>query len=69
MTCEDLGLETSAVEQAKLEYSSLGKIFNKGSDEEELLKRLKNIEGKNKKQLKAIEDHGKNNQKKLKTSI
>ena len=43
------GLKPSSVEQAKFEYSLLGKIFNKGLDEEDdkkegLLKRLKNIE-------------------------
>ena len=47
---EDLGLKPSTVEQAKFEYSPLGKIFNKGLDEndkkEELFKRLKNIESK-----------------------
>ena len=46
---EDLGLKPSTVEQAKFEYSPLGKIFNKGLDEsdqkEGLFKRLKNIEG------------------------
>ena len=52
LTGEDLGLKPSTVEQAKFEYSPLGKIFNKGLDKEEdkkeeLLKRLKNIEGKN----------------------
>ena len=30
LTGEDLGLKTSTVEQAKFEYSPLGKIFNKG---------------------------------------
>ena len=61
---EDLGLKTITVEQAKFEYSPLGKVFNKGLNEDEkegLFKRLKNIEDKNEKQLKAIEDHGKNN--------
>ena len=51
LTGEDLGLKPSIVEQAKFEYSPLGKIFNKGltkDDEKEgLFKRLKNIEGKN----------------------
>ena len=57
---EDLGLKSSTVEQAKFEYSPLGKIFNKGLDEEEedkkegILKRLKNIEDKNEEQLKII---------------
>ena len=61
MTGEDLGLKPSTVEQAKFEYSSLGKVFNKGLDnkddqKEGLLKRLKNIEDKNKERLKAIEN-------------
>ena len=30
LTGEDLGLKSSIVEQAKFEYSTLGKIFNKG---------------------------------------
>ena len=59
MTGEDLGLKPSTVEQAKFEYSPLSKIFNKGLDKEEdkkegLLKRLKNIEEKNKKKLDGI---------------
>ena len=52
LTGEDLGLKPSTVEQAKFEYSPLGKIFNKGLSEDDkkegLLKRLKNIEDKNK---------------------
>ena len=44
---EDLGLKPSTVEQAKFEYSLLGKIFNKGLNEddkeEQLFNRLKNI--------------------------
>ena len=48
LTGEDLGLKPSTIEQAKFEYSPLGKIFNKGLSEndkkEGLLKRLKNIE-------------------------
>ena len=63
LTCEDLGLKPSNVEQAKLEYSPLGKIFNKGLSKDDkkegLFKRLKNIEDKNEEQLKAIEDQGK----------
>ena len=63
MTGEDLGLKPSTVEQAKFEYSPLGKVFNKGlseSDKKEgILKRLENIKGKNEEQLKAIEDQGK----------
>ena len=63
LTGEDLGLKPSTIEQAKFEYSSLGKIFNKGLDKDDkkegLFKRLKNIEDKNEKQLKAIKDHRK----------
>ena len=32
LTCEDLGLKPSTVEQAKFDYSPLGKILNKGLD-------------------------------------
>ena len=57
MTGENLGYKPSVVEQAQFEYSTLDKFFNKGLKEEDkkegLLKRLKNIEGKNKEQLKA----------------
>ena len=64
LTGEDLGLKPGAIAQAKFEYSPLDEIFTKGLKKEEdkkegLLKRLKNIEDKNKEQLKAIEDHGK----------
>ena len=45
LTGEDLGLKPSIVEQAKFEYSPLGKIFNKGLDKDDkkegLFKRLK----------------------------
>ena len=51
LTGEDLDLKPSTVEQAKFEYSSLGRIFNKGLTEEDkrerLFKRLENIKGKN----------------------
>ena len=57
LTGEDLGLKPSTIEQAKFEYSSLGKIFNKGLDKDDkkegLFKRLKNIEDKNEKLLEA----------------
>ena len=63
LTGENLGLKASTVEQTKFEYSPLGKVFNKGLDKdgqkEGLFKRLKNIEDKNEKQLKAIEDYAK----------
>ena len=43
-----MGLKPSTVEQARFEYSPLGKIFNKGLDKDDqkegLFKRLKNIE-------------------------
>ena len=56
LTGEDLGLKPSTVEQAKFEYSPLGKIFNKGLSEDDkkegLFKRLKNIEDKNEDQIK-----------------
>ena len=54
LTGEDLDLKPSTIEKAKFEYSSLGKIFNKGLDEEDkkegILKKLKNIEKKSKQQ-------------------
>ena len=64
LTGEDLGLKPSTIEQAKFEYSPLGKIFNRGLDkddkEEGFFKRLKNIESKikseNKKELKPIKN-------------
>ena len=64
LTSEDLGYKPDVIQKAKLEYSSLGKVFNKGlgeSDKKEgLLKRFKNIEGKNKDQLNKIEYQGQN---------
>ena len=52
-----MGLKPSTIEQTIFEYSSLGKIFNKGLDnsdqKEGLLKRLKKIEDKNEELLKA----------------
>ena len=54
LTGEDLGLKPSTVEQAKFEYSPLGKISNKGLDKndqkEGLFKRLRNIENAKKNQ-------------------
>ena len=51
VTGEDLDLKPSTVEQAKFEFSPLGKIFNKGLSEEDIkegiLKRLENIKAKN----------------------
>ena len=51
LTGEDLGLRPNTVEQAKFEYSPLGKIFNKGLSEDDkkegILKRLEKIKDKN----------------------
>ena len=63
MTVETLGYKQDKIQKAKFEYSPLGKVFNKGLDDsdkkkEGLLKRLKNIEGKNKYQLDEIEYQG-----------
>ena len=65
LTGEDLGLKPSTVQEAKFEYSTLGKIFNKGLDEEEdkkegLLKRLKNIEDKNEQLLQTTKNKAEN---------
>ena len=60
VTGEDLEYKPDVIQKAKFEYSPLGKVFNKGLDESEkeerLLERLKNNEGKDEKQLKAIKD-------------
>ena len=52
LTGEDLGLKPSTTEQAKCEYFSLGKIFNKGlsadDKKEGLFKRLKILKMHNK---------------------
>ena len=48
LTGEDLGLKPNTIEQARFEYSPLGKIFNKGLDKDDkkegLFKILENIE-------------------------
>ena len=60
LTGEDLGLKPSTVEEAKFEFSPLGKIFNKvlsdDDKKEGLFKKLKNTEVKNEEKLKATED-------------
>ena len=71
LTKKDLGYKPDAFEQAKFEYSPLGKVFTDGLDKsdkkEGLLKRLKNIEDKSSNQLLAIKNisrpaiKGKNN--------
>ena len=56
LVIEDIDFKPSAVEQTRFEYSSFGKIFNKGPKEEDkkgLLKRLKNTEDKNEVWLKS----------------
>ena len=62
LTGEDLGLKPNTVEQAKFEYSPLGKIFNKGlsdNDKKEgLFKRLENFKDTDLTQLQAIKDQG-----------
>ena len=58
LTGEDLDIKLSTIEQAKLEYSPLGKIYNKGLSEkgkkEVLFKRLENIKDKNKELINTI---------------
>ena len=60
LTGEDLGLKPNTIEQAKFEYSPLGKIFDKGLDKDDkkegLFKRLENIKDKNEEQLKVLTD-------------
>ena len=69
LTGEDLGLKSSTVEQAKFEYSPLGKIFNKGLSEddkkEEISKRLENIKDKNDELLKTINTTNKASKNKI----
>ena len=65
MTGEDLGYKPGVVEKTKFEYSPLDTAFNKKLDEKDrkggLLKRLKDIEGKDEEHSKVIKDQGKNN--------
>ena len=60
LTKKDLKYKPEAFEQAKFEYSSLGKVFTDGLDKsdrnEDLLKRLKNIEDRSNNQLLAIKN-------------
>ena len=70
LTGEDLGLKPNTIEQARFEYSPLGKIFNKGLDKDDkkegLFKRLENIKDKNKEQLQAIKNQREKQLKELK---
>ena len=60
LTKKDLNFKPNAFEQAKFEYSPLGKVFidisNKTNEKEGLLKRLKNIESKSNNQLLALKN-------------
>ena len=60
LTKKDLKYKPDAFEQAKFEYSPLGKVFTNGLDKsdrnEGLLKRSKNIEDRNNNQLLAIKN-------------
>ena len=60
LTKKDLGYKPDAFEQAKFEYSLLGKVFtdelDKSDKKEGLLKRLKNIEDKSNNQLLSIKN-------------
>ena len=60
LTKKDLNYKPNAFEQAKFEYSPLGKVFTDGLDKsnrkEGLLKRLKNIEDRSNNQLLAIKN-------------
>ena len=65
LTGEDLGLKPNTVEQAKFEFSPLGKIFNKGLDKDDqkegLLKRLDYVKIKMKSSYKQLKTKEKNN--------
>ena len=65
LTGEDLGLKPSTAEQAKFEYSPLGKILNKALSEEDkkegILKRLENIKDKNNELLNTFSTTNKTN--------
>ena len=60
MAGKALGYKPSVVEKARFEYSPLGKVINKGLDEDDwkegLFHRLKNIENKTEKQLNSTEN-------------
>ena len=60
VTKKDLGYKPDAFEQAKFQYSPLGKVFTDGLDKsdknEGLLKRLKNIEDKSNNELLTIKN-------------
>ena len=60
---EDLGLKPNTIEQARFEYSPLGKGLSEDGKKEGLFKKLKNIENA---QKNVIKDENKKNQNQLK---
>ena len=70
LTGKDLGLKPSTIEQAKFEYSPLGKVFTKGLDKDDqkdgLFKKLENIKDSNSTQLQVIKDKGEQQLRELK---
>ena len=62
LTVENLSYKAGVNQKVKFEYYPLGKVFNKGlnksNKKERLLKRLRNVKGKNAHQLVAIKDKG-----------
>ena len=71
LTGEDLDLKPSTVEQAKFEYSPLGKIFNKGLSKDDkkegILKRLESIKNKNNKLRNTFNTTNKSSKNKINT--
>ena len=69
LTGEDLDLKPSTVEQAKFQYSTLGKIFNKGLSKDDkkegILKRLENIKDKNNELLSTFSTTNKSSRNKI----
>ena len=65
-----MGLKPRTIEQAKFEYSPLGKMLNKGlskvDKKEGFFKRLEKIKDKNEEQLQAIKDQREKQLKELK---
>ena len=63
LTGEDLGYKVYLIQEAKFEYSPLGKVINKGLDKinkkEGVSNILKNIDSKNEQQLQAIKNQEK----------
>ena len=70
LTGEELDIKPSTTEQAKFEYSPLGKTFNKGLSEDDkkegILKRLENIRDKNDELLNTFNTTNKASKNKIK---